>query len=88
MLIYLFFAALVKAFDSGHHADLIGNALRLKGYSGLGVMIAQERSWLLEYFGLYERVNETSANAGLCATNSARRRVLGVFFSFFFLVVK
>lgn len=56
---------LVHAFDSGHHLDLINNALTLKGYGGLAISIAQERAWFVEYFGIYAtNVNQTSANAG------------------------
>lgn len=78
MLLLASLLACVLAFDSGHHHDLIRNALSLKGYDGLGILIAQERSWLVEYFALYTNLNQTTANAGsLCALALARAGALG-----------
>ena len=63
-LFALLLALRCAAFDTGHHHDLVRNALALKGYGGLGVQIAQERSWLLDYHTLHTNVNGTSQAAG------------------------
>ena len=49
-----------RAFDTGHHHDLIRNALTLKGYDGVGIQIAQESAWLVEYFANVATLNGTT----------------------------
>lgn len=59
-LLLLFFIDFSLSFDAGHHHDLIRNALTLKGYDGVGIQIAQENAWLIEYFAHFETRNDTT----------------------------
>lgn len=56
--LFLGFAAVANAYDTGHHWDLTREAMADQGFSGTAINVSQVENWLVDYYANREEAIE------------------------------